>query len=97
MSHHRDCPVDYDEPTADALRRWRRTEAKLRSIPAYVVFTDATLLALAEARPSDERALRNVNGIGAAKVERYGEAVLRICADPGLVDEEGTLAGTDAV
>ncbi len=91
LGHHQDCPVEYDEATADALRRWRRHEARTRSIPAYVVFTDATLLALAEVRPADERALRAVGGIGAAKVERYGEAVLRIVADPGLVDEEGAL------
>lgn len=92
LGHHHDCEVPYDEATAEALRRWRRREAKTHSLPAYVIFTDATLLALAETRPADERALRAVRGIGAGKIEHYGEAVLRIVADPGLVDEDGALA-----
>ena len=91
LGHHLDCEVEYDEKTFEALRRWRRREAQDRSLPAYVVLTDATLLALAEARPGDERGLRSISGIGAAKAERYGPQVLRIVADPGIVDDEGGL------
>ncbi len=92
MGHHHDCEVAYDETIAEALRRWRRTEAASRSVPAYVILTDATLLSLAELRPGDEQGLRAVNGIGAAKVARYGEAVLRIIADPDAVGDDGVLA-----
>ena len=89
LGHHHDCQVDYDEATADALRRWRRLEAKTQGVPAYVVFTDATLLALAELRPADRRALLAVNGIREKKADRYGEAILRIVADPTIIDEDG--------
>lgn len=89
--HHVDCEVEYDETIFEALRRWRRREAQERSVPAYVVLTDATLLAVAEVRPADERGLRAVSGIGATKAERYGAAVLRIVADPTIVDETGGL------
>ena len=45
-------------------------------MPAYVVFTDATLQLIAEHKPSSADALLRINGIGKAKLERYGEAVL---------------------
>ena len=45
-------------------------------MPAYVVFTDATLVALAEQRPQDAKGLVTIPGIGASKLERYGEDVL---------------------
>ena len=89
LGHHHDCEVEYDEAVFEALRRWRRMEAKSHSMPAYVILTDATLLALAESRPTDERALRTVSGIGATKVERHGTSLLRIIADPSIVDEDG--------
>jgi DNA helicase-2/ATP-dependent DNA helicase PcrA len=69
-------PSDVDVELLDALRAWRSTEAKQRSVPAYVVFTDATLVALAEQRPTDAKALVTIPGIGASKLERYGEDVL---------------------
>ena len=69
-------PSDIDEDLLDALRSWRSNEAKQRSVPAYVVFTDATLVALAEQRPLDTKGLVTIPGIGASKLERYGEDVL---------------------
>ncbi|MCD2187104.1 ATP-dependent DNA helicase UvrD2 [Actinomycetospora soli] len=69
-------PSDVDVELLDALRSWRSTEAKQRSVPAYVVFTDATLVALAEQRPQDTKGLVTIPGIGASKLERYGEDVL---------------------
>jgi ATP-dependent DNA helicase UvrD/PcrA len=45
-------------------------------VPAYVVFTDATLQLIAEHKPRSAEALLRINGIGKAKLERYGEAVL---------------------
>ena len=49
-------------------------------MPAYVVFSDATLEALAEVRPTDRQALLRINGIGAAKLEKYADDVLEILA-----------------
>jgi DNA helicase II / ATP-dependent DNA helicase PcrA len=69
-------PSDVDVELLDALRSWRSNEAKQRSVPAYVVFTDATLVALAEQRPTDAKGLVIIPGIGASKLERYGDDVL---------------------
>ena len=49
-------------------------------MPAYCVFSDATLTAVAEARPADLPALAQVSGVGPAKLAKYGEAVLGIVA-----------------
>ncbi len=76
-----DCPPTFDEGLFEALREWRRVTAAEAGVPAYVVFTDATLTALAEAVPRDQRGLLAIRGIGAAKLEAYGEAVLRVLAD----------------
>jgi DNA helicase-2/ATP-dependent DNA helicase PcrA len=75
-----DCPSSYDEALFERLREWRTEQARTQSVPAYVVFTDATLVALAEARPATERALLAVPGVGRTKLERYGADVLALCA-----------------
>jgi DNA helicase II / ATP-dependent DNA helicase PcrA len=75
-----DCPAAYDEALFERLREWRATQAKDASVPAYVVFTDLTLVALAEARPGTDAELLSISGIGATKLERYGADVLAICA-----------------
>jgi DNA helicase-2/ATP-dependent DNA helicase PcrA len=79
-----DCPSDVDVELLDRLRGWRADQAKEQHVPAYVIFTDATLTAIAEHRPADSAALVRIPGIGARKLDRYGEAVL------GLVAESGT-------
>ncbi|WP_317698581.1 ATP-dependent helicase [Aeromicrobium sp. REDSEA-S32_B7] len=61
----------------------RSTTAADAKVPAYVVFTDATLLALAELRPADAHGLVGIPGIGQTKRERYGEAVLEVIAQQG--------------
>jgi DNA helicase-2/ATP-dependent DNA helicase PcrA len=71
-------PSDMDESLLESLKAWRAHEAKTRSVPAYVVFTDATLVALAEQRPADPSGLVAIPGIGAAKLERYGTEVLTL-------------------
>jgi DNA helicase II / ATP-dependent DNA helicase PcrA len=71
-------PSDIDESLLDALKAWRSAEAKSRSVPAYVVFTDATLIALAEQRPADPSGLVAIPGIGSSKLERYGTEVLTL-------------------
>ena len=60
----------------EALREWRRLEAARRAVPAFVVFHDRTLRALAAARPSTLEALREIPGIGPAKLEAYGRDLL---------------------
>ena len=74
-----DCPVGYDEALYERLRSWRLEQAGHERVPAYCVFTDATLAAIAELRPSDPAALLRVPGIGNVKLDRYGEEVLAVC------------------
>jgi ATP-dependent DNA helicase UvrD/PcrA len=78
-----DCPSDVDVELLDRLRVWRADEAKEQQVPAYVIFTDATLTAIAEQRPADSAALVRIPGIGARKLDRYGEAVLGLVAESG--------------
>ncbi|WP_189113011.1 ATP-dependent DNA helicase UvrD2 [Pilimelia terevasa] len=72
------CPSDIDEVLLDTLRRWREDIAGEQGIPAYVVFTDATLAALAERRPGSESGLREIPGLGPRKIGQYGPAVLAL-------------------
>jgi RecQ family ATP-dependent DNA helicase len=64
------------------LREWRAAEAKRLGVPAYVVLHDRTLTALAQARPANPRQLLEINGMGPAKAERFGEAILGLCGAP---------------
>ncbi|WP_345714312.1 HRDC domain-containing protein, partial [Kineococcus glutinatus] len=75
-----DCPPTYDEAVFERLRTWRSAVAKEASLPAYVVFTDATLTAIAETSPADTTELARVPGVGPAKIERYGAQVLALLA-----------------
>jgi DNA helicase-2/ATP-dependent DNA helicase PcrA len=74
------CPATYDEATFEALRAWRSEVARSQKVPAYVVFTDATLTAIAERRPATSGALAEVSGVGARKLAAYGPAVLSVLA-----------------
>jgi len=71
-------PVRYDEDLYERLKAWRLERSRSDEVPAYVVFTDATLELIAEHKPTDERALRAINGVGPSKIERYGEDVLAL-------------------
>ena len=61
-----------------ALKAWRGEVAREHNLPAYVIFHDATLAAIAARAPTALDDLREVNGIGATKLERYGAEVLRV-------------------
>jgi DNA topoisomerase-3 len=61
-----------------ALKAWRRAEAQKKNVPAFCIFNDRTLHALAAERPSDEAGLLAVAGIGPTLASRYGETLLRI-------------------
>ena len=65
-------------PLLKALRDWRVATARDHGVPAYVVFHDATLEAIAVIRPQTLDDLRGISGIGAKKLERYGSALLSI-------------------
>ncbi|WP_314502962.1 DNA helicase RecQ [uncultured Microbacterium sp.] len=67
-----------DRPLFEALREWRAGVAKEQGMPAYIVFGDATLRALAEHRPATLGDLDGITGIGAKKREAYGAAVLEV-------------------
>jgi DNA helicase II / ATP-dependent DNA helicase PcrA len=73
-----DCPPTYDEATFEALCGWRRAVAGEAKVPVFVVFTDATLTAIAEMRPANPGQLARISGVGARKLERYGVDVLAI-------------------
>lgn len=75
-----DCPSDMDEGLYERLRDWRAGQAKEQGLPAYCVFTDKTLMAIAEAAPSEEGELSMISGVGGRKLDRYGADVLAICA-----------------
>jgi ATP-dependent DNA helicase RecQ len=60
------------------LKTWRTAQARSQSVPPYVVFHDATLAAIAAARPGDLGALSGIPGIGTKKLERYGPALLEL-------------------
>ena len=78
------CPADRDDALYDALREWRAGRAEELGQPAFCVFTDATLTAIAEQRPGSVAALVRIPGIGQSKLDRYGEDVL------GLVGSRAT-------
>jgi ATP-dependent DNA helicase RecQ len=61
------------------LKAWRAEVAKEHNLPAYVIFHDATLAAIAAASPQNLEDLHGISGLGAKKLEAYGQEVLRIC------------------
>jgi len=63
-----------------ALKAWRAEVARAHNLPAYVIFHDATLAAIAALAPGTLRELQGVSGLGAKKLEAYGEEVLRVVA-----------------
>src|SRR5215475_9127735 len=84
------CPSDLDEELLDRLRTWRTRVASAAKVPAYVVFTDATLTALAERQPVNDAGLIDIAGIGPRKLALYGRSVLAIVAG-GTVDAAMTM------
>jgi RecQ family ATP-dependent DNA helicase len=67
------------EAVAARLKEWRSAEAKRLGVPAFVVLHERTLTALAQARPNSLKGMLAIDGIGPAKMEKYGEAILEIC------------------
>ncbi|MGI8941245.1 MAG: ATP-dependent helicase [Actinomycetota bacterium] len=76
-----DAPAD--SPEVEALKRWRLQRARDDEVPAYVVFHDSTLEAIAAARPGDLIELSEIPGIGPAKLDRYGDDILSTLSGVG--------------
>ncbi|ORB30543.1 ATP-dependent DNA helicase UvrD2 [Mycolicibacterium parafortuitum] len=72
------CPSDIDDELLAELKEWRLRISKEMSVPAYVVFSDNTLIAIAESLPTDDAALVAIPGIGARKLEQFGADVLAL-------------------
>lgn len=72
------CAGDVNEELLLQLKSWRLNTAKEQNVPAYVVFTDNTLIAIAELLPADDASLIAIPGIGARKLEQYGADVLEL-------------------
>ena len=67
-----------DRELFERLRTWRSETARAAGVPAYVVFPDTTLAAIAQHRPASTEDLFTISGVGAKKLESYGEAVLAV-------------------
>jgi ATP-dependent DNA helicase RecQ len=70
--------VAVDDPLLASLKSWRREQARDQGVPPYVVFHDRTLQELVAVRPGSMAELEQVSGIGKAKLERYGNALLEV-------------------
>ncbi|MFB7107336.1 HRDC domain-containing protein, partial [Streptomyces hydrogenans] len=85
-----DCPSDMDEGLYERLHAWREERARALGQPAYCVFTEKTLMAIAERVPATGGELAVIAGVGARKLDRFGAEVLSICAG-----EEGVTGAED--
>jgi len=70
-----------DTPLFARLKVLRRELAEERNVPAYVIFSDATLLAMTEHRPTTEAGLLAISGVGPKKLENFGDAFLQVIRD----------------
>jgi superfamily II DNA helicase RecQ len=62
----------------EALRAWRRSEAKRRAVPAFCIFNDRVLQTIAANRPGTDRELLAIPGVGLRMIEKYGAEIYRI-------------------
>jgi ATP-dependent DNA helicase RecQ len=69
-----------DEAVFEKLRAWRGATAKEQSVPAYVVFHDATLRQIAVTKPASLAELSDINGVGESKLAKYGQQILDLFA-----------------
>ncbi|WP_258037108.1 ATP-dependent DNA helicase UvrD2 [Streptomyces sp. SM14] len=89
-----DCPSTMNEELYERLRDWRMTQARELGRPAYAVFTDVTLMAIAEEEPDTERGLARISGVGPHKLRQFGEDVIALCA--GRHPDELAAAANDS-
>ncbi|GAB3650292.1 ATP-dependent DNA helicase UvrD2 [Glycomyces tarimensis] len=94
LGHCADCPATMDEELFERLREWRIAVAKDGGKPAFTVFTDVTLIAIAERCPASDTELASLHGIGKSKLDKYGPAVLCL-VNGGTVEEALAISGSD--
>ncbi|MFE2631785.1 ATP-dependent DNA helicase UvrD2 [Streptomyces sp. NPDC059374] len=82
------CPSDMNEGLYERLRDWRADQARRSGQPDFCVFTDRTLMAIAEAEPSSPDELARIPGLLKRKLDRYGAEVLAICAGQEVGESE---------
>ncbi len=90
------CPSSMDEELYERLREWRLARAQELGRPAYAVFTDVTLIAIAESVPGGEGELSRISGVGAHKLRQFGPDVLALCAGEPLPEAPGEDSGEAA-
>ncbi|MEX0919934.1 MAG: HRDC domain-containing protein, partial [Candidatus Saccharimonadales bacterium] len=73
--------ADYDKELFELLREWRSQTASEHQLPAYMVFDDKTLVALAAEQPKNNQELLAVPGVGGKKLEQYGQDIITIIKD----------------
>ncbi len=81
-------PEAEDAELFGRLREWRKQQATAQSVPPYVVFSDATLVAIADARPKSRAALAQISGVGATKLTRYADPLLALLGGAAPADVE---------
>jgi DNA helicase-2/ATP-dependent DNA helicase PcrA len=90
-------PGGADLALVERLREWRRRTARDAGVPAYVVFPDETLRSIAAHRPASREELARIPGLGPGRLDRYGAAVLALCAEPsGHAGADDKKAGSRA-
>ena len=90
---------DEDAPLLSALKAKRRALAEEARAPAYIIFNDRTLIEMAEAKPMTLDDMANIGGVGAKKLEKYGEIFLQVITGEAAVPTHPSrrkLAGRDA-
>ncbi|WP_437114012.1 ATP-dependent DNA helicase UvrD2 [Streptomyces collinus] len=83
-----DCPSDMDEGLYERLRSWRAVQARRSGQPDFCVFTDRTLMAIAEAQPGTTTELSRIPGVLSRKLQRHGADILAICAGQDVVQDD---------
>ena len=81
-------PEAADAELFGRLRAWRKLQADAQGVPPYIVFSDATLVAIADARPKNRPDLARISGVGPTKLDRYAAPLLEVLdgAEPQSVN-----------
>ncbi|WIM68306.1 ATP-dependent DNA helicase UvrD2 [Corynebacterium breve] len=78
LGRHEDCEPGFNEDVFFALKEWRLDQSRLHNMKAFMIFTDATLMSIAEAMPRDHAEMLDISGVGPSKVDSYGDGVLSV-------------------
>ncbi|WP_211116440.1 ATP-dependent DNA helicase UvrD2 [Glycomyces buryatensis] len=95
LGHCSDCPATMDEELFERMREWRVRVAKEDGKPAFTVFTDVTLIAIAEQSPTSDTQLAALHGIGKSKLDKYGPAVLCLVKGGSVEEAVAISQGVD--